>query len=176
MKIKLSIVACVILCTTCGATQSPISAESSVNEPTSTESDSASASNRGVSSEKDDAFVRAAKEASAVFEGTVVAVGPAPMGWSGLVEVYQTVTYRISRVVADRDKRLSVGATISVHHVIVAKSETADTKPQLRLDLVNVGSTVIVLADWRDDLWVGIDEHFGIVPADAAHRAALMTR
>jgi len=121
----------------------------------------------------DPAFARAAASAPTVFEGTVVAVGPAPPVWSGRVMAYQAVTYRVTRIVADPDQRLSVDAQVTVQHLLVAGSETADTEPRLRPALAHPGATVIVLASWSGDQWTGVDEHHGIVVADAAHRAAL---
>jgi hypothetical protein len=118
-------------------------------------------------------FARAAASASLVFEGEVVAAGPTPGGWSGRFAAYQAVTYRVTRIAADRDRRLSVGAELTVHHLLVAGSATADTRPQLRPALTRAGAAVIVLARWTGDRWTGVDEHHGLVIADAAHRAAL---
>jgi hypothetical protein len=83
---------------------------------------------------------------------------------------------RVDRIVADPDHRLSVGAEVTVQHVLVAGSETADTQPRLRPALVQPGAPVIVLARWSGDHWAGVDEHHGLVVADAAHRAALPVR
>jgi hypothetical protein len=124
----------------------------------------------------DPAFARAAAAAPTVFEGSVVAAGAAPPAWSGRYAVYQEVTYRVERIVADPDHRLSVGAELTVRHLLVAGSETADTRPRLRAALVQPGASVIVLARWSDDGWAGVDEHHGLVVADAAHRAALPVR
>jgi hypothetical protein len=124
----------------------------------------------------DPAFARAAAAAPTVFEGSVVAVGAAPAVWSGRAASYQAVTYRVTRIVADRDRRLSVGGEVTVQHLLVAGSETADTQPRLRPALVQPGATVIVLAQWSDGRWAGVDEHHGLVVADAAHRAALPVR
>jgi hypothetical protein len=124
----------------------------------------------------DPAFARAAAAAQVVFEGSVTAVGPTPAVWSGAFAAYQAVTYRITRIVADPDHRISIGAEVTVQHLIVAGSETADTQPRLRPALVQSGATVIVLARWSDGHWEGVDEHHGIVVADAAHRAALPVR
>jgi hypothetical protein len=124
----------------------------------------------------DPAFARAAAAAPAVFEGSVVTVGATPALWSGRVAVYQAVTYRVTRVVADRDHRLSVGGEVTVQHLLVAGSETANHEPRLRPALARPGATVIVLARWSGDHWEGVDEHHGIVVADAAHRAALPVR
>jgi hypothetical protein len=118
-------------------------------------------------------FERTAATASAIFEGEVVAVGPSPGVWSGRFVAYQTVTYRATKIVSDPDKRLEVGATVLVQHMLVAGSETADPQPRLRQALVVVGAMVIVLAKWSDGHWAGIDEHYGVVTADAPHRAAL---
>lgn len=121
-------------------------------------------------------FSRAATAADAVFEGEVLALGPAPSVWSGRLAVYQTVTYRITKIVTDPGKRLSVGAETVVAHLLVSGSETADSQPRLRPALVAVGATVIVLAKWSDDHWTGVNEHYGVVYADAAHRAELAGR
>jgi len=121
------------------------------------------------------AFVRAARAAGAVFEARVVDVGPPPGFWSGFAVAFQSVTYRITKIYGDRDHRLRVGKQVTVQHWIVAESDTADSEPRLRPDLVHVGATMIVLADWnaREQQWTGVDEHYGVVAADAAHRAAL---
>jgi hypothetical protein len=108
-----------------------------------------------------------------VYEATIAEVGRSPGAWSGVYAIYQTVTYRITKVHADRDRRLAVGDRVTVRHPLVASSETADREPRLRPDLVRVGASVIVLADWRDDQWTGVDERHGIVVNDAAHRAAV---
>jgi hypothetical protein len=89
---------------------------------------------------------------------------------------YQAVSYRVTRIVADPDHRLSIDAEVTVHHLLVAGSETADTSPRLRPALAHPGATVIVLASWNGEHWTGVDEHHGIVIADAAHRAALTGR
>lgn len=176
MKMRLEIFVCLGLSAGCGAARSSAPAESTTNDPASTMNDAASIANTATSPSADRAFVEAATRAGAVFEAVVVAVEPAPMVWSGLLAVYQTVTYRIVKIITDNDKRLSVDTQLLVRHLIVLQSKTADTKPQLRPDLVKIGVTVIVLADWRDNQWTGVDEHFGIVPADSAHRAALAVR
>ena len=124
----------------------------------------------------DPAFARAVATAPVVFEGDVVAVGPTPGVWSGRFVAYQAVTYRVTRIVVDADHQLSVGARLTVHHVLVAGSETADASPRLRPTLVHGGAAVIVLARWIGDRWAGLDEHHGVVVADAAHRAALTAR
>ncbi|HSS00286.1 MAG TPA: hypothetical protein VLM79_24680 [Kofleriaceae bacterium] len=121
----------------------------------------------------DPAFTRAAAAAPAVFEGDIVAVGAAPAAWSGRYAVYQAITYRVTRVVTDPDHRLAVGTQVTVQHLLVAGSETADTRPRLRPALAHTGAAVIVLARWAGDRWTAVDEHHGLVVADAAHRAAL---
>ena len=121
----------------------------------------------------DPAFARAAAAAPTVFEGEIVTVGAAPAGWSGRYAVYQAITYRVTRVVTDSDHRLAVGAQVTVQHLLVAGSETADTRPRLRPALAHAGASVIVLASWTGDRWTAVDEHHGLVVADAAHRAAL---
>jgi hypothetical protein len=124
----------------------------------------------------DPAFARAAAVAPTVFEGSVVAVGPTPAVWSGRYAAYQAVTYRVTRIVADPDHQLSVDAQVTVQHLLVAGSETADARPQLRPALAHAGAPVIVLARWSGDHWTGVDEHHGLVVADGAHRAALRVR
>lgn len=121
-------------------------------------------------------FARAATTARAVFEGDILAIGTTPGVWSGRFAAYQAVTYHVTKIVTDPDKRLSIGAQVIVQHLLVAGSETADTQPQLRPALVAVGATVIVLVSRSDDHWTGFDEHYGIVSADDAHRAALARR
>jgi len=124
----------------------------------------------------DPAFVRAARAAGAVFEGVVVEVGRAPGAWSGTFAIHQAVLYRVTKIVADPDRRLGVGALVQVQHLIVARSATADISPRLLPALVRAGAGVIVLARWTSDHWTGVDEHHGVVAADAAHRAALAGR
>jgi len=89
---------------------------------------------------------------------------------------YQAVTYQVTRIVADPDQRLSIDAQVTVQHLLVAGSETADARPRLRPALAHAGAPVIVLARWTGDHWTGVDEHHGLVVADAAHRAALRVR
>lgn len=124
----------------------------------------------------DPAFARAAAAAPTVFEGEIVAVGASPVGWSGRYAVYQSVTYRVTRITADPDHRLTVGARVTVQHLLVAGSETADIRPRLRPALAHTGASVIVLASWTGDRWTAVDEHHGLVVADASHRAALSHR
>jgi hypothetical protein len=124
----------------------------------------------------DPTFARAAAVAPTVFEGSVVAVGPTPAVWSGRYAAYQAVTYRVTRIVADPDRLLSVDAQVTVQHLLGAGSETADARPRLRPALAHAGAPVIVLARWTGDHWTGVDEHHGLVVADAAHRAALPVR
>lgn len=124
----------------------------------------------------DPAFARAAAAAPTVFEGDIVAVGATPAVWSGRYAVYQAITYRVTRVVTDPDHRLAAGAQVTVQHLLVAGSETADIHPRLRPALAHTGATVIVLARWAGDRWTAVDEHHGLVVADAAHRAALSHR
>jgi hypothetical protein len=121
----------------------------------------------------DPAFVRAVRAADAVFEGVIVDVGRAPGAWSGSFAVHQAVSYRVTRIARDPERRLRVGERVQVQHVLVEGSATADTTPRLRPSLVRAGAGVIVLARWTSDHWTGVDEHHGIVAADAAHRAAL---
>jgi hypothetical protein len=121
-------------------------------------------------------FARAAAAAGAIFEGEILAIGPTPGVWSGRFAAYQAVTYRITKIVTDPDKRLSIGEQVIVQHLLVAGAETADLQPRLRRALVAVGAAVLVLVNWSDDHWTGFDEHYGIVTADDTHRAALVGR
>lgn len=156
MRVLLDLVTCVFLSVACEGASSPMS-----KSPAAT---------------TNSAFARAATAAHVVFEGEVRALGPTPGVWSGRFAAYQTVTYRVTKIVSDPGKRLSADAEVTVQHVLVAGSETADVQPQLRPALVAVGATVIVLANLNDGRWTGLDEHHGIVAADAEHRAALAGR
>ena len=115
----------------------------------------------------------AARAADAVWVGEILEVGPAPGLWSGRFAVYQEVTYRPTQVLADRGARLGGVSRVTVRHVIVGGTATADVTPRLRPELAQVGATALVLARWSGDHWEGVDEHHGLGPATAANVAAV---
>lgn len=117
----------------------------------------------------------AMRAADAAWVGEVLEVGAAPGFWSGRFAVYQEVTYQPTRMLLDREGRLAGVARVTVRHVIVGNSATADTEPRLRPELAAVGATVLVLARWRADHWEGVDEHAGLSAATDANLAAVTT-
>ena len=112
-------------------------------------------------------------KADTVIEAIVVSVGTAPGSWSGRLAVYQQVIYRVTSIIFDHTGRVRENTELTVDHLIVAGSETADVQPHLRPDLVARGNRAIVILRWQDGRWIGIDEHVGVVAATEDVRRAV---
>ena len=109
-------------------------------------------------------------DAPVLFVGTVVSVGPAPGAWSGTLVMQQRVTYTVGRVL---NGPVEPGQQVTVAHVLVAGSATADTDtPRLDPQLFAVGRELLVAATPGDPL-TAIDETVGAQPLTEALRAAL---
>ena len=77
------------------------------------------------------------------FRGTIVAMNPDPNVWSGVLEIYQKVTYEVDAVLSGT----LVERRIDVYHLI-DDFTNPDLDPNrgafLRKDLFAVGKTVVV--------------------------------
>jgi hypothetical protein len=89
----------------------------------------------------DSRFVAQVDQASAVFVGKLVDVGPPPAAFSGYRVATQALTYQVERVLRGQ---LALGP-LTVHHVIVAQSPALiDGKPALKPEATQVGTEYIV--------------------------------
>src|SRR5262249_47626438 len=77
------------------------------------------------------AVATAATRAEVIFEGTITAVAPSPGVWSGRFAAYQAVSYQVTHVIADREQRLKGDGKVTVQHLLVTNSATADKTPRL---------------------------------------------
>lgn len=90
--------------------------------------------------------------------------------------VYQPVTYRVGRVLMDRNGRVAQGMPLTVDHAIVDGAATADSTPRLRPELTRPAADVFVFAKRREGRWIGVDGDVGVVLARPANRATLAVR
>ncbi|HEX4423027.1 MAG TPA: hypothetical protein VH165_34155 [Kofleriaceae bacterium] len=89
----------------------------------------------------DSLFLAQVDKASAVFTGKLIEVGPPPTSFSGYKVATQALTYTVVRVLHGN----VTGATITVHHVIVAQSPALVAgKPELKPEYTQVGAEYIV--------------------------------
>ena len=97
-----------------------------------------------------------------VFVGTVAALGREPGYWSGFVSAFQRVDYTGVNVL----KGTFAGDTISVDHILVSGSKTADRgdTPRLSPALFRNGAKVIVSAQQTErGVWVSRAENTGTI-------------
>ena len=101
--------------------------------------------------------------ADAIAVGIVVAVGPSPGVWSGLVETYQEATYRV-KTFLPRKADLRKPDRLTVRHPLVAGSLTADAaQPRLNMELFRVDSELVLFLTQRKDTWATTDENYGVL-------------
>lgn len=108
-----------------------------------------------------------------VFVGEVVSVGRPPGVWSGDVQFFQEVTYRVTKVL--RGDASKPGELVVVRHLVVADSATADHDvPQLLPGLFNPGASLLVLAhdepqrETHATRWTSANEQYGVAAATPA--------
>lgn len=107
-----------------------------------------------------------AQKSDLVFTGTVVSVGEAPGDWSGYTNTYQTVRYKVDRVLKGKE----TAREISVDHVVVYGGLTAQPgeTPGLSTELFSVNAKLIVLArKAQSGAYKGLNENYSAVPATA---------
>ncbi|HSP06176.1 MAG TPA: hypothetical protein VLR94_03320 [Acidobacteriota bacterium] len=104
-----------------------------------------------------------AAQSDLIFVGVVLQLGRPPQNWSGHLTEYQTVQYRVERLL--KGKHAAEG--ISVDHVVVSGSKTAAEKsPALSPSLFSVNAKLIVSARKANSgLWKALDENYGAIPA-----------
>ena len=98
-----------------------------------------------------------------IFVGIVEGIGPPPRTWSGLLNSYQEVVYRVEQPITG----LAPARLIVVRHAVVRGSPTAEPgdAPGLAASLFAPGARLVVMAV-RDMLgpWFAPSEHFGAMP------------
>jgi len=104
------------------------------------------------------------KEMDLIFVGTVVSVGNPPHGWSGYGGSYQTVTYKVEKILKGKQET----PQISVQHIVVYGSNTAQhgEKPGLSSELFAPNAKLIVSAQKTDEgRWKALSEDASALPA-----------
>jgi hypothetical protein len=104
------------------------------------------------------------QESDLIFIGTVSSVGVPPQGWSGYAGAYQTVSYKIEKILKGQYEK----PQISIHHVVVYGSNTAQEgdQPGLSSKLFAINAKLIVSAQKTDnDQWKALSEDAGALPA-----------
>jgi hypothetical protein len=115
----------------------------------------------------DDAMARQLPEAELVFVGEVVSLSPSPHMWSGLAEMTQSVTYRVTRVL--RGAGVEAGARIEVRHLLVEGAPTVDSATaELLPSLFHPGASLLVLARPQRDGWRCVSERASVAVATPA--------
>jgi len=104
------------------------------------------------------------REMDLIFVGTVVSVGNPPRGWSGYGGSYQTVTYKVDKILKGQYET----SQISIQHIVVYGSNTAENgeKPGLSSELFVINAKLIVSTQKTDDgKWKALSEDSGALPA-----------
>lgn len=115
------------------------------------------------------------ERADLAFKGRVVSLGVAPNAWSGVLAIYQPVTWRVERVY--RGDAALAGTELVVRHVLVAGSRTAQASPPgLNPTMFAVESEWIVLATTVGGPPTCLSENDGIVAPSAEVEAALSAK
>jgi len=99
-----------------------------------------------------------------IFVGTVVSIGNAPRGWSGYGGSYQTITYKVEKILKGQLET----PQISVQHIVVYGSNTAQRgeKPGLSSELFATNAKLIVSAQKTDEgKWKALSEDASALPA-----------
>jgi hypothetical protein len=114
----------------------------------------------------DESLQEQVRESDIVFIGSVISLGKPPNGWSGYGNSYQTVNYKVEKIL----KGTYTKPEISILHVVVFASLTAqegDTSA-LSPELFALQSKLIVSArKTNDGEWKSLAENFGALPATA---------
>ena len=105
-----------------------------------------------------------AAESDVIFIGTAMSLGKAPAAWSGFGSAFQTVNYKVEKLL----KGQFAQPEISVYHIVVADSLTADhgDTPRLSPALFAAQAKLIVSAQkTQDGIWKSLSEDQGALPA-----------
>jgi len=116
--------------------------------------------------QEEERLQRVTQKSDLIIIGTIVDLGPAPKDWSGYTSSYQTVRYKIEKIVKGQ-----YGASeISVDHIVVFGSRTAQPgeTPGLSDVVFSPGTKLIVSAQRYDSSkWKSLNEVIGGVPYSA---------
>jgi len=113
--------------------------------------------------------------AELVFEGRVVSLGVAPNAWSGMLAIYQPVTWSVDRVL--RGDVGLVGKELVVRHPLVMGSKTAQKgAPGLDPAMFAKNAQWVVFVSPQDGQPTCLSENDGVVKATPALEAALAAR
>ncbi len=104
------------------------------------------------------------RESHLVFIGTVLSLGKPPLDWSGYGSAYQTVNYKVEKILKGQHST----PEIAINHVVVYGSKTAQQgeTPGLSPDLFAVNAKLIVSAQkTQSGVWKALAEDTGALPA-----------
>jgi hypothetical protein len=104
------------------------------------------------------------KEMDLIFVGAVVSVGKPPYGWSGYAGSYQTVTYKVEKVLKGKYDT----PQISVEHIVVYGSNTAQSgeRAGLASELFAPNAKLIVSVQKTEEgIWKALSEDASALPA-----------
>jgi hypothetical protein len=104
------------------------------------------------------------KEMDLIFVGSVLSVGKPPRGWSGYGGSYQTVQYKVEKILKGQLEE----PQITIQHIVVYGSNTAQEgdKPGLSPELFSVNAKVIVSSQKTESgTWKSLSEDAGALPA-----------
>jgi outer membrane protein assembly factor BamB len=125
--------------------------------------DQKSSINSQLAPTEEELFQKQVQKRSLIFVGTVLSLGKPPANWSGYLPAYQTVHYKVEKVL----KGQLNAAEIAVEHIVVWGSKTAQSwdTPGLSTVLFAVGSKLIAFAQKsQDGVWKELDEDLGAIP------------
>ena len=117
-----------------------------------------------LSSVSDEYLRSLVQESHLVFIGSVISVGKPPRDWAGFGGAYQTVTYKVEKIL----KGETTESEISIVHSVVFGALTAqegDT-PGLSPELFAPKSKLIISAQrTQSGFWKSLAENYGALPA-----------
>ena len=117
----------------------------------------------------DPALSASIEAAEVAFVGEILTIDQAPNAWSGVLAIYQPVTYRVEVGL----KGAEAAQEITVQHPLVMGSVTAAKRtPGLAPELFKVGASLTVFARHQGEQLVCLSETTGVLAATDAHRAA----
>ena len=120
--------------------------------------------NASLAMSEEDLLKYVVKKNNLIFIGSVLDVDKPPREWSGCGNSYQTVKYKIVRIIKGQ-----YGASeISVDHVVVYGSKTAQAgdTPGLSRSMFSPNNELIIFARKADSgRWKDTDEVHGALPA-----------